>query len=115
MENIFGKKLKELREKHFPTESLRRLGKQFEDKGFGQYFYTQLSKMENGTLLPSEDFVQNIEKAYGLSSSETLELLTALMMEKLQKRNFVPKHAAAPAEAAQAVGKLFRKAKKKKQ
>jgi hypothetical protein len=114
MSNIFGDKLKKLREKHFPGESIRRLGKQLEKNGFGEYFYTQLSKMETGAVLPSEDFIKKIQKAYSLSTEETIELLTSLMFQKLQHKDFLPEHVEMPKGAMQTVGRLFRKTKKKK-
>ena len=112
MTNVFGDRLKELREKHFPNESLRRLGTKWEEEGFGKYFYTQLSKMESGALLPSEKFVRDIEEAYQLSKQETLELLSVLIMQRIQERDFIPKHSVD--QTAEAVGKLFRKIKKTK-
>lgn len=110
MSNIFGEKLKELREQHFPNESLRRLGQKLEKEGFGEYFYTQLSKMESGGLLPSQNFVMEIVRAYRLSPEETQELLAALMIQRMQQHGFVPTRGSSP----QTVGKLFRKTKKNK-
>lgn len=106
METKFGDKLKELREKHFPGESLRNVGKRFETE-FGEYFYTQLSKMETGVLLPSADFLSRIAKSYQLLPEEVAALVEAYTTQKIQSLNIVVKH------HELAVGKLFRKVKKK--
>lgn len=113
MDNVFSKKLRDLREKHFPGESLRRLGKKWEGEGLGEYFYTQLSKMETGALLPTEEFVKKIAKALGLDQAETIDLLSALMVQRFHEKEFFPKNSLSE-QTAEAVGQLFRKVKKKK-
>ena len=108
MEPNFGEKLKVLRETHFPGEGLRQVGKQLEMQGFGEHFYSQLSKMENGVILPSINFLPRIAKAYRLSDKEMNELVSIYTMQKIQGANLVPEHHEFAAET------LFRKVKKNK-
>jgi transcriptional regulator with XRE-family HTH domain len=109
-----GEKLKELREKHFPGESLRKVSERLEESGLGKNFFTYLSKIESGTMLPSENLLKQLSDAYSLSRDEFMELLAHHTTEKLnarlRKSNLINKNQEIPAES---VVELFRKIKKK--
>lgn len=71
MGNILGEELTKIREQKFPGLSLRRVGGILRERhGFGEYFYTQLSKMEQGVLVPSIDMLNKILTAYGATRAE---------------------------------------------
>jgi transcriptional regulator with XRE-family HTH domain len=80
METLFGSKLKDLREKHFPGESLRKVSDKLK---LGDNFYSYLSKIELGVSLPSEDILQSINKTYELTQKEFQELLDSYMHDKV--------------------------------
>ena len=79
---IFGSKLKEFRERHFPGESLRKVSEKLK---LGDNFYSYLSKIELGLVLPSEDFLDKILKAYDLSDKEYQELVAAYLNDKVSQ------------------------------
>ena len=81
METYFGGKLRELREKHFPGESLRKVSEKLD---LGDNFYSYLSKIELSTSLPSEDFLDKIYQAYGLSDKEYDELVELYYHDKIK-------------------------------
>lgn len=86
MSNIFGPKLRELREKHFPGESLRKVAEKLKNKAqMGDNFYSYLSKIELSVSLPSEDFLEKITNAYTLSSKEQEELISAYFHDKVEQ------------------------------
>lgn len=63
--------MRNLREAHFPGESLRRVGERLADRGaFNPYFYTQLNKIEMGVILPSSELLGRILVAYGATVAQ---------------------------------------------
>jgi hypothetical protein len=84
MENILGEEMKGLREKKFPGLSLRRVGEVLNEKdNFGEYFYTQLNKMETGALIPSVDLLTRIVEAYKATSEEKESLFQKLFIQSM--------------------------------
>ncbi len=76
MGNILGEQLTKIREAKFPGDSLRRIGGMLHEKhGFGEYFYTQLSKMEQGAIVPSIDMLNKILDAYGATKPEREKMM----------------------------------------
>lgn len=109
-----GEKLKELREKHFPGESLRKVSEKLERLDFGENFFSYLSKIESGSMLPSEELLKRISDAYKLSHAEFFELLadhsTQKLKAKLVKSNLISEDQEVSVEPMR---ELFRKIKKK--
>lgn len=113
MNNTFGDELTKLREKKFPGMSLRRVGAILQEKhGFGEYFYTQLNKIERGMIIPSPRLIEDVLDAYGASKQERNELLDHLSaasdLDTLH--NIFEHHPGAQKE----VSMLYRKVKKRK-
>jgi transcriptional regulator with XRE-family HTH domain len=106
MNETFKNKIRELREKHFPGQSLRGLSGELESQ-LGEHFYAYLSKIEAGAL-PSLDFLKKIRIAYKLTDDEYRDLFQLYARQKF----------AAESErsglAIEPVPLLFRKTKKKK-
>lgn len=109
--NVLGEELKNMRERKFPGLSLRRVGGILSDEhGFGEYFYTQLSKIEQGALVPSIDMLSKILVAYGATVEEK---------ESMKHHWLAATWGAAAAEVSvkrpeDAARLLFRKVQKKK-
>jgi len=80
MNNIFGSKIKILREIAFPGISLRKVGDKFK---INNNFYSYLSKIEQGTSLPSENLLDDIRRTYNLSESEYEDIVNAYMQDKV--------------------------------
>jgi len=115
MNSEFGLKLKELREKKFPGQSLRRVGEILASlAGLGDYFFTQLHKMEAGFLLPSPNSLLKILDAYGASKDERKEVFlaysTSVAWEKMGRVDKEIKGSLRD----EAVCQLYRRVKKKK-
>lgn len=112
MEKRLGEKLKKLREVHFPGESLRSVS---EKLNLGINFFTHLSKIESGAMLPSENLLENLGRAYGLSKEEYTDLIAYFHTEKLNKTlmrsNVISKGHEVPVES---VREFFRKIKKQR-
>lgn len=84
MENILGQSMKNLREKKFPGSSLRRVGEEvFEKKGLGKFFYTQINKMETGTIVPSIELLTKILGVYEATSSEKADLMENFLVQSM--------------------------------
>lgn len=115
MQNTFSQKLKELREKKFPGRSLRLVGEFFEHLDFGSYFYTQLSKMENGTLLPSPSLLMKIlTEGYGASEEERREIFMEYSMATtMTNLNKMEKLSQNKGLALETTTKLYRRKPKK--
>ena len=79
MQNELSKKLHFLREKYFPGKSLRAVAASL---NLGINFYTYLSKIEQGTALPSPQKLLEISEKYGLGENEIKELFDALVVDK---------------------------------
>ena len=78
MNNEFGVKLKNLREKHFPGHSMRKVADLVAPQiQSGDYFFTQLNKMESGVLIPSANLLLKILDAYSADAEERKEVLIA--------------------------------------
>jgi len=112
--NEFGEKLKELREKKFPGQSLRRVGEILTALGdFGEYFFTQLNKMEAGLLVPSPNLVLRIMEAYNANEQERKDVFTVYSAAKLHKEmKEIEQVSQKPMN--EAVAQLYRRVKKKK-
>lgn len=109
-----GEKLKELREKHFPGQSLRKVSEELEVSGQGKNFFAYLSKIESGSMLPSESLLKQLSDAYNLSEDEFIELLghhTAQKLNTKLKGNLLTNGQEISAES---VIQFFRKIKKDK-
>lgn len=105
MNENFKNKIRLLREKHFPGQSLRSLSGELESQ-LGEHFYAYLSKIEAGAL-PSIDFLSKIRVAYKLSNSEFQDLVELYLRQKLEAES---ERSGINVEPAL----LFRKTKKKK-
>lgn len=113
MENIFGEELTKIRESCYPGLSLRRVGIILhEEHGFGEYFYTQLSKMEKGTIIPSADLVHKILDAYGYPKSQRLHIMDLLSVMSAHSRMHDMSPHGPSIERRAAL--LYRKVKRKK-
>ena len=108
MNESFKNKIRELREKHFPGQSLRNLSIELESK-LGEHFYAYLSKIEAGTL-PSLDFLKKIIDAYKLTDAEYQDLFQLYARQKFEAES---ERSGLPLEPVPAT-LLFRKTKKKK-
>ena len=106
MNESFKNKIRELREKHFPGQSLRTLSGDLESQ-LGEHFYAYLSKIEAGTL-PSLDFLKKIRVAYKLTDSEYHDLFQLYARQKFEATSERSGLALEP------VPILFRKTRKKK-
>ena len=106
MNENFKNKIRELREKHFPGQSLRGLSGELESK-LGEHFYAYLSKIEAGAL-PSVDFLKKIKEAYKLSEEEFHQLYELYIRQKIEAET---ERSGLPLEPAP---QLFRKTKKSK-
>jgi hypothetical protein len=87
MKNNFGDSLRQMRDIHFPGKGLKSVCDQLLTKGnddFGGYFFTQLSRMENGQILPSEKILGRIMEAYDLNTEEKILLLEAYMEDRMK-------------------------------
>ncbi len=115
MNNDFGPKLKELREKKFPGRSLRRVGEVFTSSGeFGDYFYTQLSKMEAGLLSPSPNVLLKIMDVYSANAEERKEILVAYSSSVAWKKMGDVDQATNRSFRNEVVHQLYRRVKKRK-
>ena len=108
MGNKFGEKLKSLREGKFRGESIRQVSERL---GLGENFFSYLSKIEAGSLLPSETVLNTLVNVYGLSTTERADLFAAYFTERLQQAKVIPSNTDMSAESLKI---LFRKVKKKK-
>lgn len=72
MQNDFGKRIKELRESHFPGISLRNVGEQIRPKS---NYFTYLSRVEAGVIKPSRKFLSQIKDEYQLDDDEYKSLV----------------------------------------
>ena len=116
MNNEFASKLKELREKKFPGQSLRRVGEILASlAGLGDYFYTQLHKMEAGSLIPSPNLLLKIMQAYDTNDQERKEILIAYSTAVASKELDKVDEATNEKNRDEAVHQLYRKVKKKNQ
>ncbi len=106
MNENFKNKIRELREKHFPGQSLRSLSSELESQ-LGEHFYAYLSKIEAGAL-PSLDFLKKIRVAYKLTDSEFQDLFQLYARQKFEATSERSGLALEP------VPLLFRKTRKKK-
>ena len=115
MENIFGEELTKIRESCYPGLSLRRVGiilHQKHENEFGEYFYTQLYKMEAGTIIPSADLVHKILDAYGYPKGRRAHLMSLLSAVSAYARmHGISSHGPSVERAA---ALLYRKVKKQK-
>lgn len=109
MENVFGKKLKELREKHFPGESLRRVSERIKPESS---FFTYLSRIEAGIVKPSEQFLKQVRKAYSLTVDEYNDLVTSYLAQDVQE-SLLNLATSSKTKQDELVRQLFRKVKKK--
>lgn len=82
MQTSFGSKVKELREAHFPGESLRSVSEKVRPKS---NFFTYLSKIEAGIAKPSKKFLYEINDAYKLSKEEFNDLLTSYLATEIKE------------------------------
>jgi hypothetical protein len=115
MNNEFGQKLKELREKKFPGQSLRRVGEILTSLGdFGDYFFTQLNKMEAGSLVPSPNLVLRLMDAYGADNQERKDVFTAYSFHVAHKKMQEVDQISNKPIMNDAINQLYRKVKKKK-
>ena len=115
MNNRFGQKLKELREEKFPGQSLRRVGEILSSLGgFGEYFFTQLNKMEAGTLIPSPNLVLRLMDAYGANDQERKDVFTAYSFAAAHKKMQEIDQVSPKPIMNDAINQLYRKVKKKK-
>jgi transcriptional regulator with XRE-family HTH domain len=105
MNENFKNKIRLLREKHFPGQSLRSLSEELESQ-LGEHFYAYLSKIEAGAL-PSVDFLSKIRTAYKLTNDEFKDLFESYMRQKIEAET---ERSGVNVEPAL----LFRKTKKKK-
>lgn len=113
MGNILGEQLTKIREKKFPGESLRRVGGTLHEKhGFGEYFYTQLSKMEQGAIVPSIDMLNKILNAYGATKVEK-DLMMQAWFEATAMEMATKGLSLKESEVKEAVNLLYRKINKK--
>ena len=112
--NQFGLQLRALREVKFPGQSLRRVGEFLSSQGFGDYFYTQLSKIESGLLLPSAGLLLRILDAYSADSSERKEVLTAYSSAMAWRAMARVDTTTSSSTRHAAVHQLYRKVKRKK-
>ena len=106
MNENFKNKIRELREKHFPGQSLRGLSSELESQ-LGEYFYAYLSKIEAGAL-PSLDFLKKVRIAYKLTDDEYQALLELYFRQKIEAETERTGLSLEP------LPQLFRKTKKKK-
>jgi transcriptional regulator with XRE-family HTH domain len=67
MEKI-GKKLKDYREKVFPNKGLRKVA------DIIKIHFVYLNRIENNLLMPSDDMISNLSKAYGLTEEQEFKL-----------------------------------------
>jgi hypothetical protein len=115
MNNEFGQMLKELREKKFPGQSLRRVGERLTSLGdFGDYFFTQLNKMEAGSLIPSPNLVLRLMEAYGANEREKKDIFIAYSLSVAHKKMQGIDQISNKSTMNEAVHQLYRKVKKKK-
>ena len=115
MNNEFGSKLKELREKHYPGKSLRRVGEILSALGgFGDYFFTQLHKIESGLLLPSPNLLLRILDVYDADEQERKEIFTTYSTFAAYKKMAQVDEIAKESLHEEAAHQLYRKVKKKK-
>jgi hypothetical protein len=114
MTSEFGQKLKELRERKFPGQSLRRVGEFLASRDFGKFFFTQLNKMESGTLFPSPNLFLSILDAYSADDQERREILTAYSFTMAHKKMKEFDQISKKPIMSDAVNQLYRKVKKKK-
>ena len=113
MGNIFGEEFTKIREKCFPGRSLRGVGIILhKEHGFGEYFYTQLSKMEKGSIIPSGDLVHKILDAYGYPKNQRTHIMSLLAVVSAHSRmHGISSHRPSIELAAEM---LYRKVKRKK-
>ena len=109
MNENFKNKIRMLREKHFPGQSLRSLSGELESQ-LGEYFYAYLSKIEAGAL-PSIEFLNKIHSAYKLTNDEYVDLFNLYVRQKVEDAS-ERSHVAIQTSATPVL--LFRKVNKKK-
>lgn len=109
MNEKFKNKIRILREKHFPGQSLRSLSTDLESK-LGEHFYAYLSKIEAGAL-PSIEFLNKIRTAYKLTNDEYIDLLNLYMKQKVEDAS---ERSGVAVETAVTPALLFRKVNKRK-
>lgn len=85
MNENFKNKIRLLREKHFPGQSLRGLSTELESQ-LGEHFYAYLSKIEAGAL-PSIDFLNKIRVAYKLTDDEFRDLSESYMKQRIESES----------------------------
>lgn len=107
-----GEKLRELREKHFPGESLRKVSEKLEVPGQGKNFFAYLNKIESGAMLPSESLLKQLSDAYNLSEDEFIELSGYHIAQKLNSKLKGNLLVDGQEISAESVIQLFRKIKK---
>lgn len=108
MNENFKNKIRELRESHFPGQSLRGLSGELESQ-LGEHFYAYLSKIEAGAL-PSLDFLKKIKGAYKLTDDEYQNLFQLYIHQKLEAES----ERSGSGLVLEPAPLLFRKTKKKK-
>lgn len=113
MGNILGDELIKIREGKFPGLSLRRVGGILHDEhGFGEYFYTQLSKIEQGSIIPSADLLNKILDAYGVPKTDRAHVMTLFTaVSAYAHMHGISSHHTSVEKAATL---LYRKVKKRK-
>ncbi|MFZ2188351.1 MAG: helix-turn-helix transcriptional regulator [Candidatus Moraniibacteriota bacterium] len=109
-----GEKLKELREKHFPGESLRKVSEKLEGLEQGKNFFAYLNKIESGAMLPSETLLKQLSNAYNLSEDEFIQLLGHHTAQKLNVKLQGSLLSDGQEISAASMVELFRKIKKDK-
>ena len=110
----FGAQLRSLRESKFPGQSLRRVGEFLSSQGFGDYFYTQLSKIESELLFPSAGLLLRVLDAYNADSTERNKILTAYSSAMAWRAMARVDTTASSSTRHAAVHQLYRKVKRKK-
>jgi transcriptional regulator with XRE-family HTH domain len=112
MKNILGEQMKRLRESKFPGHSLRRVGDIINEKEhFGDYFYTQLNKIETGALIPSVSLLTRILNIYKANADEKESVFQKLFIQSVMgAEEEIPIKATAVKEAFA----LYRRIKKEK-
>lgn len=115
MGNIFGEEFTKIRHGRYPGLSLRRVGMILHEERpneFGEYFYTQLYKIEAGTIIPSADLVHKILDAYGHPKNQRAHLMSLLSAVSAHARmHGISSHGPSIERAA---ALLYRKVKKQK-